>query len=290
MTGEPGNGEVQNHGPEEPKKPKAGDKSTGRQTQPPATSTGQTGGSSQDIPRFENPADIFNIAAEGDLKDATKDDSGEPEEERMSYGERLKKGDQTKSMPDDINTIYSDVLNSVQGREDLDNDVEADIIGKLQNSNTSQEQAMIIFNSSTLSPEAKQRIISKLKLAKDLPKTQEPSDIEKMQMQAGGDVMGKMLADKEKEVEVEIKKEEEKLRHDPSHSEEHKEHFERTREKIHELKERMYEYFHPEDGLKDWAKRGGKYLYFVFLTAFILLIAEMNLINRMSGKGARGGH
>lgn len=284
MSGEPGNGEEQIHNPETSGTPKAGDKSTGgRGTQPPAS------GKSSAAPNFENPADVLRIAAEGDMREATKDNEGLPEDKRISTNDRIAKTDQTKSIPEDVNNAWSSILDSIQERDSLDNDLESDVITKFQDTNTSQEQAMIILNQSSLSGEVKGRIISKLKQAKDLSTPEEPSDGEKMQMQAGGHVMEKILGDKEKEAEAEIKKEAEIIKKDPSHSKEHKERFERTKDKIHELRKKMDEFFHPEDPLKAWTTRGGKVIYYALLTAFIFIVIEMNLFNKMAGAQS-GGH
>ncbi|HSX09205.1 MAG TPA: hypothetical protein VLF93_03570 [Candidatus Saccharimonadales bacterium] len=249
--------------------------------QPPLTSSaGKMPHSDVPFPNFDNPADllggdpakILKEGASARVEEAIRDQSELSEGERLTPAEKLKKMD--PSMPDVMAKGLGSIVDLTQGKETIDDSVKDQMIQKFQTIQIPQEDARALLDNTTaLSDQQKDEIVSKLKPRSESPQQAEPTPDEQKQMTATGEVAQEHLMKMNDIVDK-----------TPAKDEKSKKQQSELKKKIAKLSERFNVFMHPDDPLRTWAARGGKTLFYVLLTAFIVLSAEMSLIHRMASK------
>lgn len=276
-AGSPQNQETSTPKSENPDEKTAG----GRPTQPPVSAG--MGGFPFGIPGMQIPNSPAELGRDP-LKEGARERfreviEGEEHFPEGDFDERLERrkesfGKIEPAMSEDEKNNNATVIELLR-KETLDNDDEQQLVTAL--SGNTKDEARIILDTSNHPEETKDKIISQLPESRETEE-KEPSNAEEEQRRANLEVSQEFLNESESKIEEEIAKK------DASHDDKHIRRFERTSKKIKELQEKMDEFLHPEDPLKTWSKRGGLVFYYALLTAFILILIEMNLIHKTAAK------
>jgi hypothetical protein len=260
----------------------------GRHMQQPAISVEQTGGQSQDVQELENSANIVQQPGKEQFEEEVRrrigkvveDEKTFPSGEEVGLGERIEKRKESfkridPTLSENEITTGATMVELLRGRQTLNTDEKQQVVKLL--TGIPQEQARDMIDASELSDEAKSELLSALKPAEK--ENKEVSDEEKTHIRASGNAMTEELQQNEEIMEGRL---EEAKKH--PEQKEHTERLENVLRSIRNLKRKMSDFFHPDEPVKTWALRGGKTIYIALLTAFILTIATMSMLNKAVAK------
>lgn len=166
-----------------------------------------------------------------------------------------------------------------QSKKTVDDASKQRIIDAFKQSQTSQEQAMVVLQQYSLSDEQKNEILGQLPSA-PYGQKEEMTDAE---AEENGAVI-EAVRDQAKEIADATNADLDNQLKEPDITEEDKKRIVSSKERVSRLLGRITNLFAEDTPGRTWARRIGKGLYVAAVVLFLIVILEMNLINKSARK------